>query len=89
MEKLAPKRKSYAVLKLFKSGEVVLFDLKNTRTYKLNDAALKMWSLFDGTRSVEDVVNLIANEFDADIETIKKDLIAFVNSLLSLELVGT
>lgn len=87
MEKLAPKRKSDVILKIFKSGEKILVDLKSRQTYKLNDVAVKMWSLFDGTHSIEDITNLIANEFDADTETINNDLKSFIDKLLQLGII--
>lgn len=87
MEKNSLKRKSHVVLKVFKSGENVLFDLKTRKTYKLNDVGMRIWSLLDGTRSVEDIAMIMAEEFDASVETIRNDSKALIEQMLSLGIV--
>lgn len=84
---MKPQRKASAMLRVFRRGEKVLFDLKSRKTCKLNDVAAKIWVLCDGSHSLNDIVGIIAKEYDADRKTIENDLKAFIEKLLSLDLV--
>jgi hypothetical protein len=87
MNNCVPKRKSHVVLNVFRSGDKVLLDLKNRQTYKLNDVSMKIWSLFDGVHTVEDIANLIFSEFDVNFETAQRDLKEFIDKLLLLGII--
>ncbi len=89
MEHLRPKRKAHVVLRVFKSGDIVLADLKARQTFKLNETGMKIWSLLDGTHTFEDIVSQISGEFDASADVVGSDVKTFVDGLLSMGLIET
>lgn len=56
------------------SGSVVLFSMENGRYYSLNDVATRAWDLCDGTRSVSEILAIVADEYDAPEKTIHEDV---------------
>jgi len=48
----------------FLSGEAFIMNLKNLKTYSLNETAACIWSCIDGSRSIEEIVDKILDEYD-------------------------
>jgi hypothetical protein len=65
----------------------VILRLDSGELFTVNDTALSFVAALDGSRSVEGAVQLIADDYDVDRETLTRDLIEIAADLLSAELV--
>lgn len=50
--------------------------------FELNELALLIWNNLDGENSIDDLINMIAEEYDADKSDIKKDIEEFINEMV-------
>jgi hypothetical protein len=48
----------------------------------LNETGGKVWSLADGTRTVNDIAVLIASEFDAEPDVVRDDVSSLCRELI-------
>lgn len=60
-----------------------LFDLKRGEYYSLNDVGHRVWQLCDGSRSVDDLVSIICQEFEAPSEAVKADVLELLADLVA------
>ena len=60
-----------------------LFDLSQGEYYSLNDVGQRVWQLCDGSRSVNDLVSVICQEFEAPTEAIETDLLELLADLMA------
>ena len=65
----------------------VILRLDSGELFTINDTALSFVEALDGTRSVEGTVELIAEEYDVDRDTLTRDLIEISGDLLTAGLV--
>jgi hypothetical protein len=49
--------------------------------YTMNQVGGRIWELIDGERSIEDITDLIVEEFAVETENAAADLIAFLREL--------
>ncbi len=49
--------------------------------YTLNETGAFIWELIDGKRNIEEMILLVAEEFDTDTETAKNDVIEFIEAM--------
>ena len=69
------------------SDALVLLDPNGGAYFSLNEVGSRVWSLCDGTRTVADVVGVLADEFEAPTETIRDDVLELLEELASERLV--
>jgi hypothetical protein len=60
-----------------------LFDLSHGEYYSLNDVGHRVWQLCDGSRSVDDLVSLICQEFEAPSEAVAADVLELLADLVA------
>lgn len=70
--KIKPECRTNDILSQEVIGEVMLYDLKVDKAFLLNPTSSCVWRLCDGTKSVEEIANLVSQEFD---ETVPEDLV--------------
>jgi hypothetical protein len=75
------------VLDQLASDDLVLLELDRGTYYSLNTVGARVWELCDGSRDVEGIVAMIADEFDAGRETIQGDVMELLEELTSEKLV--
>jgi hypothetical protein len=68
-------------------GKQVLLNLADGQYYALDEVGSRIWALCDGSRSIAEVISVIAEEFDAPLETIRVDTLELLDDLLDAELV--
>jgi hypothetical protein len=56
--------------------------------YTLSEVAAKVWSLLDGSRTVDELADELCREFDVDRATAAADLAALLEDLASASLIG-
>ena len=63
------------------SQTLVLLDVEGGEYYSLNPVGARAWELCDGSRSVEEVIAIICQEYEASEEDIRKDVIGLLEEL--------
>ncbi len=85
-------RKSSGVVDRDIAGEFILVPLHATpgdsdSIYNLNVLGSRIWGLINGKRSVSDIAQIIADEFDGDPNTIQNDTADFLAELARLNFI--
>ncbi len=80
-----PKRRE-KVLTQEASDALVLLPLDNGEYYALNEVGARVWALCDGTHSVAEMVNIIAQEYEAPGDVIKADVLDLLTELSNEQL---
>jgi len=68
--------------------EALVVDVKGGLLYPLNSVGARIWDLCDGARSVDEIVGLLAAEFEAPEPTIRADAIEFIERLADAKLIS-
>lgn len=68
--------------------ETLVVDVKAGLLFPLNSVATRIWQLCDGQRTVEEIVQIVTAEFDADGKTIRQDTAEFIQELLQRRLIS-
>lgn len=69
------------------AGEGVVLDLDSKMLRGLNPVGTRIWELIDGQRSVDEIGQQIAQEFDVDPAQAQADTEGFIRELLTKQLV--
>jgi hypothetical protein len=67
--------------------ESLLLDLWSGNYFALNDTALRIWELVDGKRSIAQIADVIAREFDLAAADASENAQAFLGALSRASLV--
>jgi len=70
--------------------ETILVPIKNNvgdmgSIYNLNEVGAYVWEYLDGEKTLFDIKNLVAGEFEVSLEDAECDLLEFVNQLEKIE----
>jgi hypothetical protein len=68
--------------------EALVVDVKGGLLYPLNSVGARIWDLCDGARSVDEIVGILAAEFEAPEPTIRADAVDFIERLADAKLVS-
>lgn len=68
-------------------GEAVLLDLASEEYFSLNEVGTRMWEAVSTNPSIDDALRALETEFDADPETLARDLERLVGELVDRGLV--
>jgi hypothetical protein len=79
-------RRRERVLTQTAAGTVVLLDLDGGQYYSLDEVSARVWALCDGEHGVGGIVEAISTEYDAPVETIYEDVLAFLEEMLDEKL---
>jgi hypothetical protein len=63
------------------AGEAILIHLRTGVYYSLNEVGTVFWEALDGTRTLRDCAERIAQEYDAPVEQVEADLIEIAGDL--------
>lgn len=64
------------------AGTLVLLDLEGGQYYALDEVSARVWELCDGELGIGAIVEVIGSEYDAPVETIREDVLAFLQEML-------
>lgn len=62
-------------------GAAVLLDLTTEMYYSLNEVGTRVWELVNGQRPIVAIVDVIANEYDAERSQISEDVRGLLGEL--------
>jgi hypothetical protein len=63
------------------AGTLVLLDLDGGQYYSLDEVSARVWELCDGEHEVDGIVAAISTEYEAPVETIYEDVLAFLEEM--------
>jgi hypothetical protein len=63
--------------------ETVLFEMNSGHYYSLNELGAKTWELLDGNRTVREIAECLASEYDAPADLIEPDIESLLKDLLA------
>jgi hypothetical protein len=66
--------------------EIVIVDKDSGEVHQLNPTASYIWDLFDGNTSIDQVKELVASDFNIDLDQASADVVAVVEQLKGLKL---
>jgi len=67
-----------------RSGDsTVLLDPRTGGYFSLSEVGARIWELCDGSTSVDEIAQRVAEEYDAPLETIRSDTLELVDELES------
>lgn len=74
-------------------GESILVPIRNhvgdlDSVFVFTDVAARIWTLLDGNRDIDSVVDVICDEYDVDAEVAHRDLGELLGSLDAADLIG-
>lgn len=81
-----PKIKSGAVSSLMENETIVVLPEKG-QVKVLNDVASQVWKMLDGSNSIQQIVKQISDDYEIAEESIRDDVLEFVNALLEREMI--
>lgn len=69
------------------ANDLLLFNMNDGNYYSLNEIGSRIWELCDGSRSVAQLVEALAAEYDASSEVLENDIVELLESLQSGKLI--
>lgn len=81
-----PRRQEQIIVQKGAKG-VLLFNMDDGSYYALNEVGNRIWDLCDGTHNVEQLVCILATEYNAPAEIIKTDILELLEDLRSKNLI--
>ncbi len=67
----------------------LLVNLESDQVYELNETGFRVVELLDGARSLDDLLGLLAAEYDAEAASLRPDVEALIDQLLAQGLIVT
>lgn len=81
-----PCRSSRVTSEALADGSLVLYDPASRMAYPLTTSGARIWEACDGEREVDTIVHELSALYDAPEEVIRRDVAAFLEALLELQL---
>lgn len=63
------------------SSDLLLFNMRDGNYYSLDEVGCRIWELCDGTRTVDQIVDTLAAEYEAPEETLRQDAVELLEHL--------
>ena len=70
-------------------GEGVVLNQKAGTILVLNEVATRLFELFDGRRSIDDLAGLLEEEYEVEPQQLRRDVARYLEELIEHELVET
>jgi coenzyme PQQ biosynthesis protein PqqD len=64
------------------AGKWVLLDVKTGQYYALDSVAGRIWQLCDGTRNVQQIAQVVSEEYEGAGPEVEADVVAFVSEFV-------
>ena len=69
------------------AGEAAVLQMSSGVYYSLNEIGTQIWKLIEQPRSIEDVCEVLLEEFDVDAERCQRSTLLLLEKLLEYELI--
>ena len=67
--------------------KVVILDMDEAIAIMLNDVGSHIWTALQTQKTKEELINQVIEAFDADKETVRKDVHSFLNDMIKRDLI--
>lgn len=81
-----PRRKPQVIAQKA-SNDFLLFNMDDGNYYSLNEVGCRIWELCDGTHSVQEIIDTMAQEYDEARDVLAGDVVEFLEKFLSDKLI--
>lgn len=78
-----------AIIAADMGGELGMLNEENGMYYALGSTGSRVWNLIEGKIRIETIVDKLVSEYDVDKETCAKDVIEFIQKMVSSKLIIT
>jgi coenzyme PQQ biosynthesis protein PqqD len=68
-------------------SDFLLFNMNDGNYFSLNEVGRRIWELCDGTRTIAQIVDALAAEYDAPREQLSQDVLELLETLRNRKLV--
>jgi len=68
------------------SGNLVLLNIPSGLHYSLNDLGARVWTLCDGGRTVEEIIDALLQEYEAPVDRVREDVLTLMQELATEQL---
>ena len=68
-------------------GEAVVVQQQDARVLNLNETGASILQAMDGTRTVDDIVDRLAQEYEVAPETLRADVLRFIDVLIGAKVI--
>jgi len=68
-------------------GEVVMMNIEKGKYYCLDEVASRIWDIIEEEKSVEEVVDVLLNEYDVSKDECMNDVVELFENLFSQDLI--
>jgi len=68
-------------------GEMVLLDMNSENYFGLDEVGTAIWQAMGKDKSLQEVLDILLQEYEVESNILEKDLIRFVNQLLDNQLI--
>lgn len=68
-------------------SDAVLLNLNNGFYYSANEVGTRFWELCDGEKTIQNIIDIISQEYDVAMDKLTQDLLEFIRHLYHEELV--
>jgi hypothetical protein len=69
------------------AGDTVILDLKSGQYYSLNEVGTRVWNLIQKPRTVQEIHQIILDEYDVESEQCSSDLFSMLEELNAIGLI--
>lgn len=69
------------------SSDFLLFNMNDGNYFSLNEVGHRIWELCDGTRTIAQIVDALAAEYEAPTEQLTQDVLELLETLRNRQLV--
>lgn len=70
------------------SGETVILDLKSEQYFGLDEIGTRIWQLLQTNGDIEQIYQIMTEEFDVDPQHLEADLLSFLDELKKAGLIS-
>lgn len=67
---------------------MILLSLDNGQYYELNDVGRSVWELCDGTNSIDEMITMVCDMYEAPAEAIRADVMDLLQELIEEKLLA-
>lgn len=83
---MLPRQTSHVSVKEI-DGQTLVLDRSHDKLHELNTTAAYIWRCCDGKTTVPEIVSATAREFDADPDTVERDVADILGKLADMHLI--
>jgi len=69
-------------------GEAVILSIEDKFIRSLNPVGTRVWELLDGTKTVDDIAEIVSSEFEVGTNQARQDILDFIEELAQKKIIS-